>query len=121
MPKGVREPLAVRFWRAVKKSDDPEGCWLWTACRQSFQGKTKRPGYGKIGDGSSSRYAHRVSWELHYGPIPEGKDVLHDCDNPGCVRPDHLFLGDQPANMRDAWKKGRLTDLAALVRERRAS
>lgn len=113
MPKGKQEPLVVRFWRAVIKTDD---CWLWTACRQNFGGKIRRPGYGKIGEGSCVLYAHRVSWELHYGLIPEGKDVLHKCDNPGCVRPDHLFLGDQASNMLDAWVKGRLTDLAALKR-----
>jgi hypothetical protein len=96
---GTPAPLAERFWRYVERST---GCWLWIGCRQ-------RPGYGRIGreGGKGTRYAHHVSWELHYGPIPEGQQVLHRCDNPPCVRPDHLFLGSQLENVRDMWDKGR--------------
>lgn len=97
--------LAERFWEKVAKS---AGCWLWI-------GSTNNHGYGQIGAGSrgeSSLLAHRVSWEINVGPIPEGLQVLHDCpggDNPACVNPAHLFLGDQIVNMRDAARKGRIS------------
>lgn len=56
--------------------------------------------------------AHRVSWILAYGEIPEGKSVLHRCDNPTCVRPSHLFLGTQADNVRDMCNKGRAVNPA---------
>jgi hypothetical protein len=58
--------------------------------------------------GQHRAVVHRVSWQLHYGPIPEGMLVCHHCDNPPCVRPDHLFLGTQRDNSQDASRKGRL-------------
>jgi hypothetical protein len=88
-----------RFWARVRKSD---GCWEWTgAC-------FKCGGYGQftIEHGQQVR-AHRHSWELHNGPIPKGLWVLHRCDNPKCVRPDHLFLGTCTDNARDMMAKGR--------------
>lgn len=90
-------PVAERFWEKVAKGD---GCWEWLAHR-------KQRGYGTLQIGRRSVAAHRVSWELHYGPIPDGLWVLHRCDNPPCVRPDHLFLGDAAANGRDMGSKGR--------------
>jgi len=100
VPSGRPEPIEIRFWYYVIKHDD--GCWEWT-------GGTQKPGYGKLGagGGDNAAYAHRVSWEIHYGPIPEGMRVLHRCDNPPCTRPDHLFLGTQTDNMKDMWAKGR--------------
>lgn len=94
-----RGTLPERFWRAVSKSAD--GCWLWTGSVNTY-------GYGQIRD-ESGRYtsAHRVSWRLANGPIPEGQSVLHRCDTPRCVRPDHLFLGSQADNMRDKREKAR--------------
>ena len=85
--------LAVRLFSRVKKT---ETCWLWT-------GSTTR-GYGKL-DGR--RYAHRVSYELAHGQIPVGFCVLHRCDTPACVRPDHLFLGTDADNVRDMISKNR--------------
>ena len=94
-----RIPIADRFWPKVSKSD---GCLVWTGFRDS-------KGYGQIGTGGRHGidYAHRVSYEINNGPIPEGMHVLHKCDNPPCVRPDHLFLGTHTDNMQDMWTKGR--------------
>lgn len=89
----------TRFWRRVKKSD---GCWEWQGCRANG-------GYGRFGVlAERIVYAHRFSYELHYGALPPGAMVCHHCDNPPCVRPDHLFAGDDSANVRDMVSKGRL-------------
>lgn len=76
------------------------GCWLWT-------GGTSKEGYGRIVVGGKKAGTHRVSWELHRGPIPDGLCVLHRCDTPPCVNPGHLFLGDKKANYDDMVAKGR--------------
>lgn len=94
------KPIAERFWPKVDKSGE---CWVWTASRD-------RTGYGKFGRGGGKRgwtKASRVSWEIHFGPVPDGLWVLHRCDNPPCVRPDHLFLGTCGDNNRDTASKGR--------------
>jgi hypothetical protein len=96
----MRFSLEDRFWSKVAKGD---GCWEW-------QGHRSR-GYGElqIGRRGAQRktLAHRISWEMHNGPIPVGLEVCHRCDNPPCVRPDHLFLGTQIDNANDMWSKGR--------------
>lgn len=82
------------------------GCWLWV-------GSGNAKGYGRIQTGLKStgdrrmRSAHRVSWELFRGPILDGMHVLHRCDVPACVNPDHLFLGSNKDNMNDKAVKGR--------------
>ena len=81
--------------------DITTGCWIW-------MGYLNSGGYGSFYVDGQLRSAHRVSWELHYGPIPEGLNVCHHCDVPGCVNPDHLFVGTQKDNIRDALNKGRL-------------
>ena len=95
--------LAVGFWECVDKTPGfgPKGdCWTWIGNRQSN-------GYGTISVNCKHKPAHRVSWELANGEIPDGVFVLHKCDVPLCIRPDHLFLGDQQANVSDCINKGR--------------
>lgn len=97
------KPIEERFWPKVQRT---HACWLWT-------GSTDGRGYGQLSSmhAKSPVKAHRVSWELANGPIPDGLSVLHACDTPGCVRPDHLFVGTQRDNMRDAAEKGRTSPI----------
>lgn len=76
------------------------GCWLWT-------GGLISTGYGKMRHKGKMQRAHRVSYELHRGPIPTGMKVCHRCDVPTCVNPDHLFLGTDMDNAQDREAKGR--------------
>ncbi len=100
----VRDP-AERFWSHVDRSDS-NGCWEWRACLH-------KDGYGSFGLFSPRRrsvLAHRFSWELHRGPIPDRLCVLHDCpggDNPACVNPAHLWIGTDEDNNHDKELKGR--------------
>lgn len=100
-------PLIARFWEKVEKNGPipahcPElgPCWVWMAAR------IKLGSYGLL----SKLLAHRLSWVIHYGSIPDGLFVCHHCDNPPCVNPAHLFLGTRSDNMLDAFNKGRLPD-----------
>lgn len=96
-------PLVPRFFEKVRKTDS---CWLW-------RGAKNADGYGLISlnDISSGlrrvRRAHQVSWMIHYGDYDNALNVLHKCDVPSCVRPEHLWLGTRADNMQDMWTKDR--------------
>lgn len=85
------------FWSQVEKT---ETCWLW-------RGRIHKNGYGAMWVGDSRHYAHRLSFALHRGGVPEGAVVCHSCDVRNCVRPDHLWAGTQSDNLRDAVAKER--------------
>lgn len=91
-------PVEQRFWKKVNRPS--EGCWEWLGA--------KSVGYGRIfGRNNKLLLAPRFSWELVNGPIPNGLFICHTCDNPGCVNPNHLFLGTAKDNALDKVRKGR--------------
>lgn len=98
-----------RFWKHVDKNGPvpihrPEigPCWLWTGCY------TRGYGFNPL---FPEKRAHRMSWLIHKGEIPQGKHVLHQCDNPPCVNPNHLFIGTPQDNATDRGNKGRQVSL----------
>jgi len=92
--------LPQRFWDNVEEVES--GCWEWRAGRL-------KDGYGKAFLGGHW-LAHRLAYTVLVGPIPEGLNVLHHCDNPPCVNPEHLFVGTQSDNMRDCVAKSRMRE-----------
>lgn len=106
----VRGPLPIetRFWMKVRAGKTPEDCWEWIG--------SKRHDYGQLSSvrGRSPHKAHRVSYEIHFGPIPDGMDVLHSCDNPPCCNPRHLRLGTAKDNARDMVERGRYNPRSLL-------
>lgn len=95
-------PIAERLWAKVERRE-PDDCWLWL-------GGTIAKGYGQMGAGRAgdgTKLVHRVAWEAANGPIPAGAHVLHQCDNPPCCNPAHLFLGTNGDNVADMYRKGR--------------
>lgn len=93
--------LDDRFWAKVDK-EHPSGCWVWTANKNN-------QGYGMFRPGglAPKRLAHRLAFEDAHGPIPAGGIILHSCDNPRCVNPDHLRVGNYKDNVADMDQRGR--------------
>lgn len=99
---GKRGPLKERFWANVKRGPH---CWEWGGRDVNQYGH----GRIRIGPKSAGRIGtHRLSFQLFYGPIPKGLQVLHSCDNPRCVNPKHLYVGTPADNMRDKVERGRI-------------
>ncbi len=90
-------PAAKPFWTFVHFGPS---CWEWMGAKTD-------DGYGYRMVNNKKKLAHRLSWTMENGDIPSGLHVLHRCDNPPCVRPGHLFLGDQATNAKDMVAKGR--------------
>lgn len=89
-----------RFWEKVDRGSEDE-CWEWQSC-------THRRGYGHFWYSGRPRKAHRISYRMHKGAIPPGKQINHHCDNPSCVNPSHLYAGSAQENAQDAVRRERL-------------
>lgn len=110
LPLAPRVTLAAprtekeRFWSKVRRG---RGCWVW-------MGRRDKDGYG-LSEQFGQVRAHRAAYVSKHGSIPDGMCVLHRCDNPPCVRPDHLWVGTQADNVRDAARKGRMRNSSSVA------
>ena len=110
-PEPSMAEIEKRFWSLVEKSSG-DSCWIWRGVRTSGKG------YARFRVAGKYRPASVMAWELtHKQKAPSGLYGLHHCDNPSCVRPDHIFLGTYRDNWHDALEKGR----ARIVEHKRGS
>ena len=103
LPNNYPPQLKAKFLKRISKYNlpGPKGrCWEWQGAKAFYN-------YGYIRWGLGLYRTHRLAWEVWKSPIPDDMFVLHHCDNPCCVNPEHLFLGDQADNMTDRQSKGR--------------
>lgn len=103
LPKSYRSMTLAEKWEMHGRSAG-NGCWEW-------RGPRSARGYGSLNTADGRLYAHRVAYELHNGPIPDGLVVRHKCDNPPCVNPNHLEIGTQLDNIQDSVERGRNRNL----------
>jgi len=92
------DEIIKKFWSKVDRSSSPDDCWLWTGALSP---------YGNFYYDKKRIYAHRFSFTITYGDIPNGVLICHKCDNPACCNPRHLFLGSSQDNNQDCLAKGR--------------
>jgi len=105
MRSGSGRPVEERFWERVLKTDS---CWLWLQADGTVADRYGRLRVGSRSDGTREELLmHWYSWELHNGPRTPGLQILHHCDTPPCVRPDHLYEGTVSDNTRDQVERGR--------------
>ena len=90
----------TRFWHKVDVDLNNNACWKWNAYTDKY-------GYGRFSLGRITAQAHRVAYIINRGDIPDGMQILHKCDNPPCVNPNHLFSGTNLDNVNDKVRKGR--------------
>lgn len=109
--KNSKEHVAMRLANGCD-INDVTGCWEWRKHRNNH-------GYGKLTINGRGCYAHRLAYQLVKGDLPQGMEVMHSCDNPACINPEHLSAGTHSQNMKDCTYRGRAKMPAVSVRGER--